>query len=563
MRKSSASFLGGLIAQLLVVTVLPLTLLLVVIAFGSVSLHQQDMRALVGERDERAVQSASAALASELHHRAAAVSNMVVFAETSGLRTIVPSTQDLASDFEGGFAYLDGSRRLIESSNEESLWTSVKEPDHLLASANEPGPIFSVPLLDERTNQFFVIVSRYSSQEDLIVAAAFSPEKLAQQVLAASYPANDHLTIYLIDGSQNLLFASGDTSAFEPVDHPGVSEALDGKTGTTYVQRGKLEHVVAYSPVPGTSWALITEEEWQSVVSLSFQTTQMAPLVLVPAFILAMLALWFVARRIIQPLQKLEIRAAALARGDFEAIQEPVSGISEVQHLQLALSEMSRKVQTAQEGLHGYIGAITSAQEEERLRLARELHDDTIQSVIALKQRVQLAKKSVKDQASRRTLHELETLSEQTIEGLRRITRALRPIYLEDLGLVTALEMLANETGQNSGMEIGFRQTGEEQRLSHEMEVALYRIAQEGLNNVIRHAHAKNADLRLSFQKNRITLEVSDDGIGFQIPKSPTDFVPNGHFGLLGIRERVDLIGGRLEVKSTPGTGTRLTVHLP
>jgi nitrate/nitrite-specific signal transduction histidine kinase len=82
------------------------------------------------------------------------------------------------------------------------------------------------------------------------------------------------------------------------------------------------------------------------------------------------LALWFVARRIVQPLQKLETKAAALARGDFDAIKEPVGGISEVQHLQLELSEMSRKVQAAQEGLHNYIGAITSAQEEERLRLA-------------------------------------------------------------------------------------------------------------------------------------------------------------------------------------------------
>ena len=298
------------------------------------------------------------------------------------------------------------------------------------------------------------------------------------------------------------------------------------------------------------------------VISPSLQLTQMAPLVLVPAFILALVALWFGAKQIVQPLQKLETKAAALAWGDFEAIKESVGGITEVQHLQLELTEMSRKVQAAQEGLRDYIGAITSAQEEERLRLARDLHDDTIQSVIALKQRVQLAQKSIKDLPSRKTLTELETLAEQTIENLRRMTRALRPIYLEDLGLVTALEMLARETSQNSGIQIEFRKDGEEQRLAREVELALYRMAQEALSNVVRHSQATRADLQISFGIKGIELEINDNGIGFDMPKSPTDFAASGHFGLLGIRERAELIGARLEVESTVGRGSRLKVKV-
>lgn len=99
----------------------------------------------------------------------------------------------------------------------------------------------------------------------------------------------------------------------------------------------------------------------------------------------------------------------------------------------MELTETANKVKAAQEGLHDYIGAITSAQEEERNRLARELHDDTIQAVIALKQHIQLAQKSIKTRAGHKALGELETLAEETIENLRRLTRALRPIYLEDL----------------------------------------------------------------------------------------------------------------------------------
>jgi two-component system sensor histidine kinase UhpB len=275
-----------------------------------------------------------------------------------------------------------------------------------------------------------------------------------------------------------------------------------------------------------------------------------------------LIALWFVASRIVQPLQQLEAKAAALAWGDFDAIREPVGGISEVQHLQMELVEMSHKVNAAQEGLHDYIGAITSAQEEERTRLARELHDDTIQAVIALKQRVQLVRKSSKDQNGKQSLEELETLAEQTIENLRRLTRALRPIYLEDLGLVTALEMLTQEIGQNNHLRVDFQKTGQERRLLREVELSLYRIAQEALNNAAKHSKATHAALQIQFDSSEIHMEVSDNGVGFIVPNSPTEFASNGHFGLLGVHERADLIGARLEIESAPGKGTKLKVRL-
>jgi len=563
MKKPRAPFLRGLTVQLLAITVLPLTLLLLLIAFGSVSLHQKDMRALVGERDERAVQSAAAALDSELHHRAANISSLVALAELSGDNSSILTTDDLASDFDGGLAYLDMEGRVLTSTPASGIWNWVGQNDISLASATDSEPVFSSAFLDPASDGFLVIVSQAIPAQNMVVAGAFSPEHLVRETLSASYPEGSHVTIFLLDPSHQILFSSGPLASDNiAADHPGVREAMRGESGTTYFKQHETEHVVAYSSIAATGWALITTEEWEMVASPSLQITQLAPLVIVPAFILALLALWFVATRIVQPLQKLETKAAALAWGDFDAIKDPVGGISEVKHLQLELTEMSRKVQAAQEGLRDYIGAITTAQEEERLRLARELHDDTIQSVIALKQRVQLTQATVKDQASKRTLGELETLAEQTIENLRRMTRALRPIYLEDLGLVTALEMLARETGQKSDLLVNFRKTGQERRLSREVELSLYRIAQEALTNVIKHSNATQADLRIAFDEKEIKLEVADNGIGFDMPKSPTDFAPNGHFGLLGIHERVDLIGARLEIQSAKEKGTRLTVRL-
>lgn len=563
MTKPRAPLLRGLTVQLLAITVLPLTVLLLLIAFGSVSLHQQDMRALVGERDERAVQAASAALASELHHRASNIANLAALAELSEDTSTIQTTDDLAADFDGGLAYLTMDGQLITSTPPPSgLWNWVAQNDIRSASASSH-PTFSDPVLAPDSNRHFIIVSQTIPSKNIIIAGAFSPETLAQETLASSYPDSTHVTIFLLDSSNQTLYASGPLAdeGIQP-DHPGVAEALRGESGTTYLKKDNVEHVVAYSSIAPTGWALITEEEWKMVTSPSLQLTQMAPLVIVPAFILALVALWFVASRIVQPLQKLEAKSAALAWGDFEAIKESVGGISEVQHLQLELTEMSRKVQAAQEGLHDYIGAITSAQEEERMRLARELHDDTIQAVIALKQRVQLAQKSVKDQNGKQTLKELETLSEQTIENLRRLTRALRPIYLEDLGLVTALEMLSREISQNNKLSVDFNKTGQERRLSREVELSLYRIAQEALNNVVKHAKAEHAELRITFDDSTVQMEVSDNGSGFVTPNSPTEFAPNGHFGLLGIHERADLIGARLEIESALGRGTKIKVRL-
>lgn len=567
-RRMSFVRLRGLPLQLYAVTVLPLTVLLLIIAFGSVALHQNDMRSLVGERDERAVQSAAAALDSELHHRMATISSIVVFTDASSeiaFDKLLVTSSDLLPDFDGGVAFLDVERKLIASTTQHSLWDRIAQNTQniQIASASEPGPVISDPFIDPNSNRTFVLISAFSSSHNMIVAGAFSPERLAEQTLSASYPADSRVTIYLVDSSRQVLFVIGSTPTQNlSADHPGIGEALRGESGTRYVQVDDNEHVIAYSPIRSTGWALITEEAWEAVVSPSLQITQVAPLVLVPAFLLALFALWFGARQIVQPLQRLESKAAAVAWGNFEAIKESVGGIAEVQHLQSELAEMARKVEAAQESLRDYIGAITTAQEEERNRLARELHDDTIQAVIALKQRMQLAQKSIRTQSGHQALSELEALAEQTIENLRRLTRALRPIYLEDLGLVTALEMLARETNQANHLEVDFLRSGHEQRLSSEVELSLYRIAQEGLNNVVKHSKATHADLKIAFDSSGINMEVIDNGNGFVVPGSPTEFAPNGHFGLLGVYERADLIGARLEIESTLGKGTRLKLAL-
>lgn len=276
--------------------------------------------------------------------------------------------------------------------------------------------------------------------------------------------------------------------------------------------------------------------------------------------LLTLLGLGFGLRQIVQPLQALAQRATALGWGDFQAIEAPVGGIAEIQRLQAELVHMADKIQAAQKSLRDYLGAVTVGQEEERRRLARELHDDTIQSLIALNQRLHLAQMSVADENGAAQLADMQQMVAALIADLRRTIHALRPSYLEDLGLVPALQMLAQESGMAPETTVTFETKGRERRLAPEVEMALYRIAQEALNNVARHAQAAHVQVRQVFDAAQVTMSIADDGRGFRAPQSPSEMAPQGHYGLLSIQERAELIGAALHIESQPGAGTRLTV---
>lgn len=561
----------GLTLQLFVLTILPLTVLLLFITVNSLSVHQRAMRALVGERDERAVRTASRALKSEIFHRASAVRSLALRAgnaNSAALDDILSSSAYLQPDFEGGLAFFDHQGRLLSFSGEASLWEDLGSHgatwiEAVLSSDASPAYI-SPAFRDQTSSEALVLVAASSESTEIIAVGVFSPGSLAGRALEGAFASESQIGILLVDASGNALYESGSlSSGGEMGAYSGIEEALRGKAGTIYIGSGNDERVVAYAPVEPVGWAIVTEESWEMVATPTLRTSQVMPLALVPALLIAVVGLWFGIRQVVQPIQKLEEKAARLAWGDFGSIEEPVGGIPEVRHLQVELAQMARKLRAAQKGLRDYIGAITAAQEEERRRLARELHDDTIQSLIALKQRVQLTRLSIKERQAADSMAELEGLAEQTIDNLRRLTRALRPIYLEDLGLVTALEMLARETSQSAGVPVTFHLDGSERRLPPEVEMAFYRITQEALSNVIRHSKASEASVRLHYQPGSVSVGISDNGQGFEVPRSPAEFVPRGHFGLLGLHERAELLGARLEIRSAPGKGASIIVDMP
>lgn len=576
----------GLTPQIFFFFILPLTVLLLLVTFGGVYLHHHAMRSLVGERDERAARAAASALGEQINHRAAAIRSLALLAgeaaSAEALGEALAAASFLRADFDQGLAFYSPDGRLLAGDGQPGFWPAANlESDPLLKPllVLDQTPTFvsaSHPLHGDPV----MFVSAPAGPGGPLAVGAFSPAVLIHRALANVFNPGEGAVAFVIDAGHRVLYQVGDfIEAESPASHPGVAEGLRGESGATYVQVNGREHVVAYSPVSWVGWALVIEESWEAVTSPRLRASENAPLVLIPALVLALAALWFGARRIVQPLQDLEARAAELGWGNYEAIEEPVGGIAEIRRLQAELVHLAHKVKSAQQGLRGYIGAITLGQEEERRRLARELHDDTLQALIALNQRVQLAHLAQSGELAGRppaegqarspapapakedAWAEIQALTEQTIQNLRRLTRALRPIYLEDLGLAAALEMLCRETGQASGLQVSFQSTGQERRLPATAELALYRIAQEALSNAARHAGASRAALEIGFTPQAVVLEVSDDGHGFSVPESPAEFVPAGHYGLLGMHERAELIAARLEIHSAPGQGTRVTVY--
>ncbi len=568
----------GLIPQFFVLIILPLTALLLAITFGGLALHRQAMRTLVGQRDERAVKAAAHALTDQLDQRVVEIQLLASMtpagASPQALSDLLKNDDFLLSGFDQGIAFMTADDQILAANGNVETWKNLdlrQAPglNNLFNPATPPG-LYSLTTKDATD---LIFAAAPVNQNGSIVVGAFSPQAFIQHTLENIFDSGEGGSAFVVTRNRQLLFTTNaliDNTNL--TTHPGVEAAIQGQSGSTFMQTESSEHVVAYSPVTPLGWALVIEEPWASVTSPLLRTTEYAPLVIIPVLILALIVLWFVTQRIIQPLQGLEARANELSWGNYEAIEASAGGIAEIRHLQAELVHLAHKVKAYQQGLRSYIGAITMGQEEERHRLARELHDDTLQSLIALNQRVQLAlmaqnegdhfDQTQSERTDRNGLEEIQTLTEQTIQNLRRLTRALRPIYLEDLGLVAALEMLARETQQMSGVEIEFTHIGKEVRLSTPVELALYRISQEALSNVVRHAHASLATLNITFAQNVVTLIVTDNGIGFEVPTSPAEFAPSGHFGLLGIYERTEMIGAKLKIQSGPADGSQIIVTI-
>lgn len=209
---------------------------------------------------------------------------------------------------------------------------------------------------------------------------------------------------------------------------------------------------------------------------------------------------------------------------------------------------------------------LTAVQEAERKQLARELHDEMGQALTAISINLAAIERELSPDCLSRIkerLTESSLLTEQTLEQIRELSSNLRPTTLDDLGLVPTLRWYINRYEKRVNIRTEFEVINLENRLSIEIETALYRIVQEALTNVARHAQANIVRLLLRGKKSSVVAFIEDDGQGFDVVKVIDREVPETGMGLLGIRERVILLGGTFNIQSTPGQGTQLSLEIP
>ena len=212
-----------------------------------------------------------------------------------------------------------------------------------------------------------------------------------------------------------------------------------------------------------------------------------------------------------------------------------------------------------------YMSEVARAQEEERKRIARELHDETAQDLATLLLDIESVSR-VSEGLSDKTIERLQNLRERAtsiMEGIRRLSHELRPDVLDHLGLVAALEWLGDEVMASHQIEAAVKVSGTARRLPSEVEVLLFRIAQEALSNVRKHSKAAQAKVTVEFGAEYVELTVSDNGSGFEVPQVLGDLATAGKLGLLGMQERTRLLGGELSVRSVPQQGTTVSVKAP
>jgi two-component system sensor histidine kinase UhpB len=272
-----------------------------------------------------------------------------------------------------------------------------------------------------------------------------------------------------------------------------------------------------------------------------------------------------VLRLALQPLHALERTVDRVAAGDLNAragrvlFRDP-----DVERLGETLNTMLDVLQEHRGLLQKMSEQVLAAQEDERKRIARELHDETAQGLATLLIRLKILERARTAPEMRKQIDELRELTAETLEAVRKLAVELRPATLDDLGLVAALEGYTESYGARIPVHVAFRADGFDERdgrLAPQLELVLYRVVQEALTNAAKHASAHEVHVELHRMPDEVVAAVADDGQGFDVDEMMRS--RERGLGLFGMQERLALVGGQLMIDSAPGLGTRIHARVP
>jgi len=453
-------------------------------------------------------------------------------------------------------------------------------------------------------NAFGAIVSRLGSAADpnnvLVVAHAQGLNSTRDFVLSATSSAETfahnapgqttepaagyHLEVVGPEGRVVLGIGSDERPGALSYHFPVIQQLADQRQAASLVHRpgpgDTFEaHVMAVVPLQDSPFYLVLEQPVDVALALPIQLERWLIALTVVGFLAALLMAWITTGRVVRPTSQLTAAALRMAQGDLDSPIQ-ISAQDEVGRLARSLESMRQQLRAAYQQLEHanrvleaqvrertarlseLLDMLISAQEEERARLARELHDESAQTLGALTIALDRARDEMAAGAhpgSAEHLAEARAMAASLLEETRRLILDLRPMALDDLGLSPAIRWYAESHLEEHGIETFVEVEQATQRLPKHVEVPVFRIAQEAINNIIKHADARHARIRLVFREPSAKLVVSDDGRGFDPTRKPRA----RSVGLAGMQERVRLLNGRLHIRSTPGRGTTIVMHIP
>jgi signal transduction histidine kinase len=405
----------------------------------------------------------------------------------------------------------------------------------------------------------------------------------------------------LVDGNGIVLTSTRPGRAFTKSDHGRFladliqrKKPVVGACHSCHVENGIPEReVMAFAPLTFAPWGVNIREAEREALAAALAIERRLWLVGSVTILVALLFAWGVARSVTKPLGVLTGAAQSIATGNLE---EPIPPFGEdeigrlarsfdqmrvtlkasletiaqwnrdleqrvqrrTRELEILYQELRKKEQARRELLKKVI----TAQEEERKRVARELHDETSQASAALLLSIETSGKSASEEA-RKQLQQMKAMADRVLNSVHRLIFDLRPSMLDDLGYLSALRSSAERNLEPMGLDLSFEVIGQERRLKPEIETTLFRIGQEAIANIARHAEAESVKITVEYGDTFVCLGIADDGKGFDPEEIDRSTDPARGLGLLGMKERAALLNGSLAVHSQPGKGTRVSVEIP
>jgi signal transduction histidine kinase len=348
------------------------------------------------------------------------------------------------------------------------------------------------------------------------------------------------------------------------VNSRSVSDAFAGKSGICTINDYRDVPVLSsygLTNINDLRWAIIAEIDVQEAMIPIYETRTRILLLSAIMMVIFFGFVFFISKSITKPLIRLRNATINLGKGNYD-IELPVETSDEIGSLTESFNTMARQIKEKTTELQlerfGRIRSVFDGEEMERQRLSRELHDGIGQSLIAIKLRLEnLLYQEGKD--IRNSIQELKNYFDQIIDEVRRISNNLMPSVLEVFSIPIAFRNLFSETEEHSNLRIHFEAKGNFDDLNKKIKTYIYRLTQEALNNVVKHAEAREVRVSLNRSQDELTLVIADDGKGF----SPETVGKEGGNGIHNMRERASLLQGRIMIQSAPLKGTTITLIVP